>query len=173
MPEPIEHNKIETSSRSSTGKAAGRLREAKSELRSKASREATGLKSKASETAEKEKQVAAGKIHAVARALREAGDALDRDGEIDLARWGREAADQVERVAGYLDRKDLSGLAHDLEHRARDNPGAFVGGTFTVGLMIGRFLRSSHVEPDLEQKAESRRELYGEPSPAWEEGLHG
>jgi hypothetical protein len=171
MPGP-RNNKSESSSRSSTGKTKGRLREAKAELRSQTSHRAAGLKSRASETAEKEKQVAAGKIHAVARALREAGDALDRDGEIDLARWGREVADQVERVAGYLDRKDLSGLAQDLEHRARDNPGAFVGGTFTVGLMIGRFLRS-HAEPDVQLNDGSRREIYGAPSLAREEGLHG
>ncbi len=140
---------------SAARKAKVHLREARDELRALASRQAGGVKAKAGKTANDKKQVAAGKVHAVARALREAGDALDRDGERELARWGRDAADQVERVAGYLDRQDLSGLAHDLDTRARNNPGAFVAGTFAAGIALGRFLRSSHPEPE-------QRETYGE-----------
>jgi hypothetical protein len=106
------------------------------------------LEARAEEKVSAQKQVAARKAHALASALREAGATLERDGEAELARYGRQAAEQVERAAGYFERNDLNGFVHDLERTARDHPGAFVGGTFAAGVMLGRFLRSSRPEPD-------------------------
>ena len=106
------------------------------------------LEARAEEKVSAQKQIAAGKAHALASALREAGATLERDGEAELARYGRQAAEQVERAAGYLERNDLNGFVHDLERTAREHPGGFVGGTFAAGLMLGRFLRSSRPDPD-------------------------
>jgi hypothetical protein len=105
------------------------------------------LEARAEEKVAAQKQVAARRAHALASALREAGATLERDGEAELGRYGRQAAEQVERAAGYFERNDLNGFVHDLERTARDHPGAFVGGTFAAGVMLGRFLRSSRPEP--------------------------
>lgn len=92
---------------------------------------------------DEKKQIASDKVHAFARALRAAGDTLEDEGENALARYGRQAADQVERFASYLDGNDTSGMMRQFEHIARDNPAAFTGSTFAAGLLLGRFLRSS------------------------------
>jgi hypothetical protein len=105
---------------------------------------------------EEKKQVASEKVHALARALRAAGDTLEDDGESALARYGRQAADQVERLASYIDGNDTSGMIRQFEHIARDNPAAFTGSTFAAGLLLGRFLRSSR--PDDARDGQDRDE---------------
>lgn len=122
--------------------------ETKETLKAEGREQKERLEARAEEKVSAQKQVAAGKAHALASALREAGATLERDGEAELARYGRQAAEQVERAAGYLERNDLNGFVHDLERAAREHPGAFVGGTFAAGVMLGRFLRSSRPEPD-------------------------
>lgn len=98
---------------------------------------------RAAEEAREGKQALSHKVGAVAHALRRVGDSLDADGESGLARYGRSTADQVERFAGYLDRRDVRGLIADVEGMAKRNPGTFVATTFAAGLLLGRFLRAS------------------------------
>jgi hypothetical protein len=52
-------------------------------------------------------------------------------------------ADQVDRVSGYLKNSDIDDLARDAEKFARENPAIVIAGALVLGLMIGRFLRSS------------------------------
>src|SRR5690606_3681050 len=78
----------------------------------------------------------------LARALRTAGGELRGDGEERIARLTDEAAGQVERVGRYLGGGDTRAMVSDLERAARSNPALFVGGTFALGLLAGRFLRA-------------------------------
>lgn len=128
------------------------LRESKEQLRTKAQELKEEVTSTAEEQVSRGKAQASGKAHAIASALRDAGDSLEQQGEDQLARWGRQTADQVERMASYFDRNDLSGLVEDLESTARSNTAAFVGGTFAAGLMLGRFLRASAPQPHDEDR---------------------
>lgn len=96
-----------------------------------------------------ERQIAGGKERAaeaighVAQALRETGDQL-RAKEMPAAEdyLGR-AATQAEGIARYLQEKQLGQVISDLESFARREPVLFVGGALVVGLLGGRFLRSS------------------------------
>lgn len=99
-------------------------------------------------TADEQKEVFADRIHAVARALHEAGETLEREEERDLARYGHEAADTIDRAAGYLERNDVRGMIRDLEDTARHSPAAVLGGSFAAGMALGRFLRASRPETD-------------------------
>lgn len=98
------------------------------------------------------KDTAAKKVNAIAHALRRVGESLDEEGESDLARYGRRTAEQIDRFAGYLDRKDVRGLMSDLEGAARRNPGTFVATTFAAGLLLGRFIRSSAPEDESDNR---------------------
>lgn len=52
-------------------------------------------------------------------------------------------ASQVQKASEYIKGKDITELARDAERVARENPIAFVGGAFVLGLALARFLKSS------------------------------
>jgi hypothetical protein len=96
-----------------------------------------------------ERQIAGGKERAaeaighLAEALRETGGQLRAKEMPAVEDYLGRAATQVEGVAHYLQRKQLGQVVGDLESFARREPMLFVGSAFVVGLLGGRFLRSS------------------------------
>lgn len=59
------------------------------------------------------------------------------------ARYTGTAANQIEKVAGYFERKDLKAMMRDTEGFARRNPAIFLGAAFALGMVAARFLKSS------------------------------
>jgi ElaB/YqjD/DUF883 family membrane-anchored ribosome-binding protein len=59
------------------------------------------------------------------------------------ARYTGTAANQIEKVASYFERKDLKAMMRDTEAFARRNPAIFLGAAFALGMMAARFLKSS------------------------------
>jgi hypothetical protein len=86
----------------------------------------------------------------VATAIRETGDKLKGVGPLgDVA--GR-AADGIEKVADFFEGKHISDVVRDVESFARREPALFIGAALAVGLIGGRFLKSSaHRSSDLGQ----------------------
>lgn len=68
-----------------------------------------------------------------------------------VAKYGETVTNQVEQLADYLDRADLSKISRDLESFARKNPAIFIGGAFAAGILAARFIKSS------QQRATSSR----------------
>ena len=60
-----------------------------------------------------------------------------------LATYVDSAADQVERLAGALEERDILQLIDDAGRFARREPGLFLAAAFALGLVGTRFLRSS------------------------------
>lgn len=146
------------------------------ELKAQAREKKDEVLDKAEEQADRQLHAATGRVHAVAEALRTAGRDLDGRGEDQLASLGRQAADQIERLAGYLDDHDTRGLLADLEAMARNNPGVFLGSTFAGGLAAGRFLRSSVPEPEEDAPrpgAPYETDHAGSDRQDWDERGHG
>lgn len=52
------------------------------------------------------------------------------------------AAQKIEQVANYFERKDVRAMYNDIENFARRNPAMFIGGAFAIGLLAARFLKS-------------------------------
>jgi ElaB/YqjD/DUF883 family membrane-anchored ribosome-binding protein len=108
---------------------------------------ATDVAQQVSKTAER--QLAGGKDRAaeaighLAEALRETGGQLRAKEMPAVDEYLGRAATQVESVARYLQQKQLGQVVGDLESFARREPMLFVGSAFVVGLLGGRFLRSS------------------------------
>ena len=53
------------------------------------------------------------------------------------------AAEQAQRFGDYLQNTDVKELVQQVERFARRNPGAFLAGTFALGVAGARFLKSS------------------------------
>ena len=53
------------------------------------------------------------------------------------------AAEQAERVAGYLRQTDARQLVHSIEDVARRQPLLFVGGAFVLGVAASRFVKAA------------------------------
>ena len=88
----------------------------------------------------------------LAHALDVAGRDLEAQGQKRFADWSDTAADEVKKMAGYLENNDPQGIVRDVHGLARQNPAAFVGGTFAAGLLLGRFLRTS--DPDRQRTSQ-------------------
>jgi hypothetical protein len=101
---------------------------------------AGGAKDKLEETVSTGKDSAAEKIGDVAGALRHTAEAFD---EGPLPAIADRAAGELERVADYVQSRTIGELLHDVETFARREPALFLGGSFVLGLIGGRFLKSS------------------------------
>jgi hypothetical protein len=113
------------------------LQDAKQET----TRLAEAAREKVAESATSKKEAAAEKIDTVADVLRDAGQRLQQD--TGLGQYAENAAEQVDRLAQYLRRKDLGGMVRDAETFARRHPELFLGVAFVGGMLAARFLKSS------------------------------
>jgi len=94
-----------------------------------------------------QKDRAADGLTSVAQALRQTSQQLRTQDQQAITSYIENAASQVERVSDYLKNNDLGGLIDDVERFARRQPALFLGGTFVLGLLGARFLKSSRPTP--------------------------
>ena len=86
------------------------------------------------------------------------------------AKYGDTLADQVGRISGYLEKKDLKGLARDVEDFAHKNPALFLGAAFGLGIAAARFFKSGNSNQALMRRP--RYERKGKYMPDEHEGVH-
>jgi hypothetical protein len=97
----------------------------------------------ATSLAQSQKDRAGESLSMVAQALRQTGQNLDQQGQGTVGQLAGKAADQVERVSGYLRERDVNQLIFEVEDYARRNTALFLGGAFALGMLAARFLKSS------------------------------
>lgn len=85
-------------------------------------------------------------IGSVAEALRSTADQLRSKNQGAVTDYVAGAADRVESASRYLSSRNLGQVVGDVERFARREPVIFLGGTFAIGLMLGRFLKASAPE---------------------------
>lgn len=120
-----------------------------SEAKETAQRKVEDLKQQAERRTDELASRAGERASVLARALRRAGEELRNEGEDRFAGLTEDAAAQVERFGSYLEGHRPNEMMADLERTARGNPALFVGGTFALGLLLGRFLRSEEPAADV------------------------
>ena len=103
---------------------------------------------KAATTLDEKKTTLSGGLSTVADSIRQVGHNLSgAQGEGALpeaaAKYSNTAAQQIESVANYFERKNVRDMVRDVEGFARRNPGMFIGAAFGLGLIAARFLKSS------------------------------
>lgn len=87
------------------------------------------------------KEKAVEKIETVSSALRDASGKLEGTGPLpDLA---EKAAEGIDRLAHYFETRDVNDMVRGVERFARREPALFLGGALAVGVIAGRFLKSS------------------------------
>ena len=114
-------------------------------------------------------------LSSIADNIHQMGDSLRGDedpyGIAKLtAKYGDALADQVGRISGYLDKKDLKGLVRDVEEFAHRNPALFLGAAFAVGIGAARFFKSGSSDQALIRRP--RYERKGKYMPDEHEGVH-
>jgi hypothetical protein len=88
-----------------------------------------------------QKEKAIEKIETVSDALRGAGEKLEGTGPLpDLA---EKAAEGIDRLARFFENKSAADLVGSVERFARREPALFLGGAVALGVIAGRFLKSS------------------------------
>lgn len=118
-----------------------------SEVKTAAGEMAGGVKDKAVSSVNERKGTAVQTLGSVAGALRAAATDLRQGEGSGLGTYADSAAEQIDKVAGYLREKDLTGLTRDAETFARRHPEVFLGGAFLAGIFAARFLKSSRPRP--------------------------
>ena len=156
----------ETTSRTDPGHpgyARSSVREQAARAKQRAMEKGTELKENVKDTAErKAEEIKEGatrrtdeitsrigsRIEILARAIRRAGEELRNEGEPRFAEVTDEAAVNVERLGLYLEGREPHGMMTDARRTARNHPAYFVGSTFLLGLLVGRFLKADEPEPE-------------------------
>lgn len=82
-------------------------------------------------------------LSGVAEAVRMTSHELGSQDQPGIARYGNRIADQIEQASTYLSGRGVEEILADAEGLARRQPALFLGGAFTLGLLVGRFMRSS------------------------------
>jgi hypothetical protein len=100
-------------------------------------------KDKAREYADEKQSYVASEANHVAAAARAASQTLRDKGDEGIAGYVDTVADQADRMAGYLDQRDVFGLINDARNFGRRHPEVFLGGMFLGGLALARFLKAS------------------------------
>jgi hypothetical protein len=101
------------------------------------------------------KDQAVDSLGTVAQALRHTGDHLRQNDQGAIAQYADKAAERVEQFTGQLRGKDVQTIVRDVERYARQQPAAFLGGAFVLGLLGARFLKSTARREDDEQSGDS------------------
>ena len=148
---------VRSSVRETTARAKERVKEKGEDLEEAAGQKAQELKEKAVRRTDELTSRMGGRIETLARALRRAGEDMRNEGEPRFADMTDRAAGRVERFGSYLENEDPRAMMSEIERSAREHPAYFVAGTFAVGLLIGRFLRSG--EPEA-RRTNGRMETY-------------
>jgi len=116
------------------------------DAREETSRAVSQAREQASQLAARATEQTTQRLDSLATALRQAAQQLETDDAAGFGRYAVIAADQVEKVSGYLGGKDLGQLVRDTQTFARRHPDLFLGGAFVAGVMLARFIKSSAPE---------------------------
>src|SRR5688572_930834 len=124
---------------------------------------------KATTKLEEQKTTLSGGLSTIAESVRKVGENL-RGPDVQegigkyTAEYSGKAAEKIEGVADYFERKGVREMYSDLENFARRNPLAFIGGAFAIGLLTARFLKSD--SPDRMASSGAAFASESEPRPA-------
>ena len=137
------------------GNGAGRTGSVVRDAKNAIGEAAEGLKARAVGAMDERKGTAAQTLGTVAGAMRGAARDLHQGEVAALGTYAESAADQLDKVAGYLREKDLKGLTRDAETFARRHPEVFLGGAFLAGILAARFLKSSRPQANATRRFEA------------------
>jgi hypothetical protein len=129
--------------------AREKLAEAKERTTEQVESRLTQQKSRAAET-----------LSGVSQSLMFSSQHLRDQQQANVGRYVERAAEQVDRLARYLDTRNVSDIVHQVEDLARRQPAAFVGGAVAIGFVAARFFKSSSAGRHYPEGERDTRETY-------------
>jgi len=90
-----------------------------------------------------QKDYAAERLSSVSEALHDSADRLRKDEATTFAALIEQAADRIDGFSQYLREQDLQDMIDAAQNWARRNPVLFLGGSFVLGLVIARLVKST------------------------------
>src|SRR5690606_6900409 len=93
-------------------------------------------------------------LDTIAHAVRQTTQQLRAEDHGTVAEYIDKAAEQIERFSTRLRDKDVNELMRDARHLARRQPAMFIGGSFALGLLAARFIKSSQRNGEEEYRYE-------------------
>lgn len=124
-------------------KASEQLGQATNQAKEKASEAADQAKGRAREQVDQRSTQAGEEVNSMAEALRGTGEKLREEGKDGPAKAADRAAEQAQRVGGYLVESDADRILGDVEDFARKQPLAVLAGGVALGFAAARFLKAS------------------------------
>ncbi len=141
---------VSTGSTSQVGQVKEQAKQQTQQLGAQARQQASELANRGGEQVKSQlanqKHEASQREVPVQSALRETGQQLRKQGQGSVAGYADQAADQVERVSGYLRETDVDEIVDEARGFARRRPGVFLGGAVALGFLATRFLKSTSQE---------------------------
>jgi hypothetical protein len=123
-------------------KTAARLGESAEHVTSAAIEKVRQARDDAQSGIEQQRSEITGRIRRLGAVLRAGSETLGVDDPLAQQLFAS-AGERIEQVADYLGDITPGELANDVTSLARRRPGLFFGGSFILGLALGRFVKSS------------------------------
>lgn len=157
-PQDQRSRRDETTSTGHTGEMAGQARERAGQVASQTQEKAGHVadqtrgmagqvteqaKEQATSQLENQKIRAASGIGEMADVIRQVSQTLREQEKGNIAGYADNAANQIERISGYMQQQDVSDMVAEVERFARRQPAMFLGGAFALGVLGARFLKAS------------------------------
>jgi beta-phosphoglucomutase-like phosphatase (HAD superfamily) len=121
----------------------GKVGEVAEQAQQKAKELASQAQEQAKSAAETRKEQAVEGLEGIAQAFRQTGQNLRTAEQGTVADYSEQVANQIERFSSFLSERNVDQLLGDAESYARSHPELFLGGAFALGLLVGRFIKSS------------------------------
>jgi len=142
----------EPQNKSKVGEVAEQAQQKAKELTSQAQEQAKSA-------AETRKGQAVEGLEGIAQAFRQTGENLRMAEQGTVADYSEQMANQIERFSSFLSERNVDELLGEAEGYARSHPELFLGGALALGLLVGRFIKSSGERREL-----ARARYYQPPS---------
>lgn len=123
-------------------KTQDKITETTSAAKEQAKRTANQVGEQAKQTVDSRMTEVGHEIGSVADAVRQTSYEIGDENQT-LSKYGERLAEQLEGISSYLNEKGVEDVLDDLQDFARRKPVVFLGGAFMLGIMAGRFVRSS------------------------------
>jgi hypothetical protein len=132
---------------SQTGEVKEQAKQQGQQLAHQARQQANQLAAKGTEQVKSQlanqKHDASQRMVPIQSALRETAQQLRKQGQGSVAGYTDQAADRVERLAGYLRETEVDEMVDEVRGFARRRPALFLSSAAALGFLATRFLKSS------------------------------
>ena len=165
---------MEEQNKSTVGQVAEQVQQKAKELTSEAQEQAKSA-------VETRKEQAVEGLEGIAQAFRQTGQNLRTSEQGAVADYSEQVANQIERLSSFLSERNVDQLLGDAESYARSHPELFLGGAFALGLLVGRFIKSSgerrglvrasYYQPSSYPQTYAPPSMQGTVTNSWDEGV--